>query len=266
MEYELLDRYEHHILSCDERAFHSPFEDDELIIDNAEASGRALRLVYAPFEHVNVRARIAIVGLTPGARQASDALLALRAALLAGAGRERALAMAKSHASFSGPMRSNLVRMLDAVGVAAWLGVGSTAELWGDSNHLVQFTSTIPYPLAIDGANWSGQPDVLGNGAIRGWFKRYGTTQFAQLRDAIIVPLGPAVTRAMLHLASAGVVDPARVLVGLPHPSGANAERIACFLGTKPAELASARTDAAALLRARESLARQVASIAQPAS
>lgn len=262
---DLLARFEPHVLDAPDRVLGSPFENDDLIIETADAGGRELRLVYAPFEHVNHSAKLMIVGLTPGARQASDALLALKAALLAGTDRSQALAAAKAHASFSGPMRGNLVRMLDAIGVADWLGVETTAALWAESNDLVQFTSAIRYPLAVDGANWSGQPDMLRNDAIRGWFERYSADEFVRLRGALIVPLGPAVTRAMLHLAASGAIEASRVLVGFPHPSGANAERVACFLGTKPAALASAKTDAAALLAARETLSRQVASAGRSA-
>lgn len=242
----------------------APFDQDGLEIETATRGGRRLRLTYAPFDHVNETASVVIVGLTPGARQAADSLLALRAALLAGVGREPALALAKSHASFSGPMRANMVRMLDAIGLAAWLGIGSTGALWGESNHLVHFTSAVRYPVAVDGANWSGKPDMLRNDVLRRWFEQYAVAEFGRLRSAIIVPLGPAVTRAMRHLASQGVLDRSRILDGLPHPSGANAERVACFLGTKPAKLASAKTDADALVASRMALSRQISSINRP--
>jgi hypothetical protein len=61
----------------------------------------------------------------------------------------------------------------------------------------------------------------------------------------------------LLHLSSQGRLDRARILAGFPHPSGANSERIAYFLGRKPREMLSAKTNAAALDAARARLEAQ---------
>jgi hypothetical protein len=58
-----------------------------------------------------------------------------------------------------------------------------------------------------------------------------------------------------------GVLDAARVLNGLPHPSGANAERIAYFLGRKARDALSPKTDATALDHARARLIGQIAAL-----
>jgi hypothetical protein len=62
----------------------------------------------------------------------------------------------------------------------------------------------------------------------------------------------------MLHLAGRGLIERARILAGLPHPSGANAERIAYFLGRKPRESLSRVTDPDALDAAKARLLAQV--------
>ena len=82
-----------------------------------------LTVSYAPFEHIQRNARVVIVGSTPGAQQASNALIELRRSLLVGTEVETCLATAKAFASFSGPMRRNLVDMLDHIGLARWLGI-----------------------------------------------------------------------------------------------------------------------------------------------
>jgi len=233
-----------------------------LNIATARAGRRELRLVYAPFDHVNERARIVIVGLTPGARQARDAINAFRAALCAGCDPEAALEQAKRTASFSGPMRRNLVAMLDAVKVADLLGIATCASLWDEDAALVHFTSAVRYPLFVNGANWSGTPDLLGTAPIRDWFEAYAPAEFRRLPDALLVPLGDAVARALHHLADAGHVRRANILSGLPHPSGANAERVACFIGTKRPELASSRTDGHGLAASRIRLAMAVEAMA----
>ena len=158
-------------------------------------------------------------------------------------------------------MRKNLVRLLDHIGIARTLGIESTAELWGRRSDLVHFTSALRYPVFVDGQNWSGQPDMLRVPDMRGWLERYTGVELGSMRQALLVPLGPKVTAAFEHLSRIGIVDSARVLSGLPHPSGANAERISCFLGDKPAELVSEKTNAASLHAARSRLIQQVSAI-----
>jgi hypothetical protein len=194
-------------------------------------------------------------------QQARNALAAARSALNKGASVETAAAEAKVYASFSGPMRNNLIRLLDYIGIARILGVDSTAELWGRRADLVHFTSALRYPVFVNGQNWSGQPDMLRVPEMRGWLECYTGTELESLRQALFVPLGPKVTAALEHLSRAGIVDATRILSGLPHPSGANAERISCFLGDKPAELVSEKTNAASLQAARSKLIQQVSAI-----
>ncbi len=68
--------------------------------------------------------------LTPGRTQAANALEALQGQLNAGRDLDRALAAAKSTASFSGSMRSSLIAMLDQVGVPQKFGRGSAATFF----------------------------------------------------------------------------------------------------------------------------------------
>lgn len=233
-----------------------------LSLGSARLGARRLDLIYAPFDHVNASARIAIVGLTPGARQARDAIEAWRAATFNGCAPAEALARAKRTASFSGPMRRNLIAMLDAIGVPRLLGIGGCSTLWDGGADLVHFTSVIRYPLFIDGANWSGTPDLLRTEPIRGWFETYAPSEFRHLTGALLIPLGDAVSRALHHLANLGHVRKDCILSGLPHPSGANAERVACFVGTKRPELASSRTDGHGLVASRLRLANVVSGLA----
>jgi hypothetical protein len=71
----------------------------------------------------------------------------------------------------------------------------------------------------------------------------YFAAEAAQLPDAVYVPLGPRVGQALSWLARRGVLDEGRILHGIPHPSGANAERIAYFLGRKEKSALSSRTN-----------------------
>lgn len=235
--------------------------DHPFFLDATEAGGRNVSMMYAPFDHINRSAKIAIVGMTPGAHQAQQALLAAKAALLEGKSEAEAAAIAKTHASFSGePMRTNLIRMMDAVGIARALGLTSTAGLWAGDSHLVHFTSALRYPVLVDGKNWSGTPDMIRTPKLREWLLTWTGAELNELPNCLIVPLGPKVAAAMHHLAAAGLIEANRIMDGMPHPSGANQERVACFLGDKPAEMCSSKTNPIALARAKLDLVARVAS------
>lgn len=235
---------------------------DRLAIARSEVSGRELRVQYAPFDHVNRDAKIVIVGMTPGLFQARQALLAARDALRDGKSNLEAARAAKVHASFSGePMSGNLVAMLDLVGVAEWLGIESTAQLWSDKQHLVHFTSALRYPVFLDGANWSGAPDMVRTPLLREQLERNTGQELADLRDALIVPLGPKVSAAVIHVARETGIARARILDGPPHPSGANAERISFFLRSKSEADCSVKTNTRTISAARANLEEKLSTL-----
>jgi len=244
-----------------------PAADHPLLLDQTEAGGRQVRMLYAPFDHINRNAKIAIVGMTPGAHQAQQALSAAREALLQGRSAEDAARIAKTHASFSGePMRTNLVRMMDQVGIARLLGLSTTRTLWDEDSRLVHFTSALRYPVFVDGRNWSGTPDIVRTAKLREWLVNWTGAELAQLKDCLIVPLGPKVAAAMHYLAAQGLIDADRMIDGMPHPSGANQERIACFLGDKPADRCSTKTNPVALAAARTGVVDKVRNITKRGS
>jgi hypothetical protein len=89
-----------------------------------------MALYYAPFDYVNEAARIILMGITPGRWQMCEACLAARQAIARGATDDEVLREAKNKASFAGPMRANLVGMLDGIGIALQLDVASCASLF----------------------------------------------------------------------------------------------------------------------------------------
>lgn len=215
-------------------------------------------IYYAPFDHVTASARVVLAGITPGRVQAVAALDTARRALRAGRSHQDAMKMAKTTASFAGPMRRNLVDLLDHVGVADRLGIESTASLWTDHDHLVHFTSALRYPVFEHGKNFAGSgigTSRLLTGEVDRWF----AAECRALPDALFVPLGPAALWACQRQVAAGGLRPTQVLEGLPHPSGANAERIAYFLGRKPRHLLSTKTRPESLDAGRELALRSVA-------
>jgi hypothetical protein len=151
--------------------------------------------------------------------------------------------------------------MLDLIGVGQFLGLASSGDLWSSRSDLVHFTSALRYPVFVNGLNWSGQPDMVRNSNLRSWLETYTGSELALLKGALIVPLGPKVTAAMMHLAKLGMVENSHVLSGMPHPSGANSERISYFLRDKPAHLCSTKTNPATLDTARAALMDRIASL-----
>lgn len=215
---------------------------------------------FAPFDHTSSTARLVLVGITPGREQATNALRGFADALRAGSPLEAALRRAKLAGSFSGTiMRANIVRMLDLIGVQTALGVASCAVLFDAAHDRVHFTSALRYPVFVDGKNYNGSPDLLRTPLLRQMVETFLAAEARALPDALWLPLGPHPTAALHHLVSLGALRADRVLEGMPHPSGANAERIKFFLGLKPKAALSSKTRPDAIELARETLIAQVA-------
>jgi hypothetical protein len=222
----------------------------------------SLATYYAPFEYINKQARLVIVGITPGLYQAQRALESVGACLRAGMTDIDALRQAKEAASFSGPMRSALVDMLDLVGVSSALGVISCSELFASATGLVHYTSALRNPVFVDGGNYTGNPQILRTPYLQSMADEWLVDEIRQLPNALWLPLGKEPTKVLRGYAARGLLASDRVLDGMPHPSGANAERVAYFLGRKPRHLLSAKTNAESIDYARAELERKVAACA----
>ena len=216
---------------------------------------------YAPFDHVNEQARIAIIGITPGLTQARNALVAFQKARSDGADVTAALRSAKVAASFSGPMRSNLIALLNEIKLGPVLGIDSCESLFAQHSSLAHFTSVLRYPVTVRGENYSGSPGILTNEFLQREFEEWFVPEITKLPRAVLVPLGPAVTLALESLVVRGLIDERRVLAGLPHPSGANAERIAYFCARKARELLSKKVNPAKLDLQKSALLSKVESL-----
>lgn len=220
-----------------------------------------IRVAYAPFDHIATNAKLVIVGITPGLSQATVALAAARQHLANGINLEEALRRAKLTASFSGALRSNLVAMLDSIGVHSLFDLKTTAGLFAPGAEHVHFTSALRYPVFVDGKNYSGTPDMLMTPILRQMIDTHLAEEAALLPEALWLPLGPKAETALQHLASRGLLEKSRILAGLPHPSGANGERIAVFLGKKDADQASRQTRPGPLLAAYKTLRKQISTL-----
>lgn len=212
---------------------------------------------YIPFEAVNRAARVVVVGLTPGFLQWRNGVAEAQRQLLAGATQEEALLAPKRFGAFSGPLRPNLIALLDAIGLHEWLGIPSCAVLFDTRPDLLHTTWLLRHPVSRHGVNYSGTPAPVAQPFLRRLIGRYFAHEAAALGHAIFVSLGPAVADGLRWLADQGARSQQQIFDGLPHPSGANGERIAYLLGRKDRGTLSSRTDPARLtLPVRSSSAR----------
>ena len=221
----------------------------------------ALSVYYAPFEWVNPKARVVLVGITPGMVQAANALAEAQRAMTEGASVDETLRRAKQTSAFSGAMRPNLIALLDKIGLNRWLNISSSEELFGRSGHLLQTSSVLQFPVFVDGDNYNGSPNPVKTPLLRTMLTEHFGIMAKALPNAVFVPLGPVPSKAIDWLVSQGQMSAPHVLHGLPHPSGANAERIAYFLGRKSRAELSAKTSPDKLDAAKEQLLRAVSAL-----
>lgn len=223
--------------------------------------GNKYTVYYAPFDHINVNARIVLVGITPGITQAREALSTAQSCLVGGGSGPVAMQLAKSAASFGGRMRQNLVDMLDFIGLHEKLQLKSSAELFKPDNEIAHFTSVLRYPvLSNDGKMLADAREAL-KSELLPWFRDGFCQEINLLPDARYIPLGRGVEEVLLHLVKERKLSKTQILSGLPHPSGANAERIAYFIGKKDRDKLSVKTNPEKIESARFELTRRIQEI-----
>lgn len=192
---------------------------------------KRLSVFYAPFDHINRKARVVLLGITPGWQQTQIAYNVYSDALAAGHDRAKAMALVKQEAAFAGSMRSNLIAMLDELELNTMLDVHSTAELFNQAADAVHTTSLLRYPVFAGSRNYTGHsPLPTKHPFLRQVMQDVLLPELAAIREALIIPLGRSTSSTLELLCSEGSLDTARCLFGFPHPSGANGHRKSEFL------------------------------------
>ena len=185
-----------------------------------------LAAYYAPLDYVEPGARVVVVATAPPLAYAITAHMAARDALWSGLRREEAWHRAAIAARPSGTFRTNLVNMLDGLGLADALGVASLrGELDGGSGR-VHFTYCVRYPVLVNDLDYGGRrPRLLRYPPLRRFVDEVLAPELAQIPDAIVIPVGRVAGEAVATLIDDGRVELARCLLGVPNPSGANGHR-----------------------------------------
>lgn len=186
-------------------------------------------IIFEPteFGYQNTKAKVVIVGITPGNSQ------------LKGEREGLDLREIKRKNAFAGSMRPNLINMLDYVGINKLLGIESCRSLWEEDFDKVDMTSLLKeatYELKKDGSKMMfkdvkkiAKSEKLTRMLEEGFMK--DCSKYENI--VLYVACGPGVYNTLKELQAEGKIE--GDVIGIAHPSGANLGRVLCYQGkTEP--------------------------------
>ena len=189
-----------------------------------------LEIYYAPVGHVRRKAKIVLLGVTPGWSQMELSYRMARSLIERWQGTSRILSEIKRQVAFAGSMRRNLLRMLNELRLSQYFYIETSEVMFEENSNLFHTTSALRYPIFYRGNNYTGHaPKILSREIHRKMVERLLGQELCQEPTALIIPLGDAASLAVAYLVEGGIVDKKRCLFGFPHPSGANALRVKHF-------------------------------------
>jgi hypothetical protein len=189
-----------------------------------------IEIYYAPFDYINVKASLVIVGITPGWSQMEKSFKTIIKELSKIDDFSMALKKVKSESSFAGSMRNNLIKMLDELELDKKLNIESTSELFAIENDLLHSTSAIKYPVFNNGKNYTGcSPSPIKSKILWEQIEKSFIPEINKFKGKLIIPLGKSVNEILLKIQSNNKLNDNFILNGFPHPSGANGHRAKQF-------------------------------------
>ena len=204
------------------------FEKDDIICDKftIEQNGR-IQIIYAPHnEYVNKSAKILIVGICPGWTQTQIAYKTFFEDFQKGIPVPEIQKHCKFNSRFAGSMRKNLIDMLNDLHLNEHLGIENCTHLFDEECSLLHTTSLIPYPVFINGKNYTGHnPDILKSKILSTYVEKYFHPESEHFKNALIIPLGKSVDDVLKDMCNKGILTADKILFGFPHTSGANGHR-----------------------------------------
>lgn len=203
---------------------------DKFLIDKE----KNIEIYYAPHnEYLNPKARVFIIGITPGFQQMSTAIATARKELEVSDNIEEIQYKCKVAGRFSGSLRKNIISMLDGIELNKALELQSCSELFEDKDYLLHTISLIPYSVFVNKENYSGHtPKLMKSDFLMKYVYENFISEFKNLNNPeniLLIPLGKAVEEVLIKLREDGVIKENQILVGFPHPSGANVNRLVQF-------------------------------------
>ena len=183
-----------------------------------------IKIYYAPFDYINSKAKIMIVGITPGFQQMQQSFEVINDG--------KSLKEVKDLSSFKGSMRTTLINYLDELKVNNILKIKSCESLFNKDSKYLHTTSLIKYPVFDKRKNYSGA-NILKKKILIEFIEKNFLKELKTLKKAIIIPLGNTVSSTIEYLNNKYDLKLACFLKGFPHPSGANARKNIQFKGNK---------------------------------
>ena len=175
-----------------------------------------IEIYYAPFDYINSKAKIMIVGITPGLQQMLQSFEAVSEG--------RSLKEVKDLSSFKGSMRTTLIKYLDALNINKKLKIKSCESLFNINSKYLHSTSLIKYPVFDKGRNYSGS-GLLKKKILLDFLEAHFVKELKKLDKTIIVPLGNTVSSTIDYLNNEFKLNLRCFLKGFPHPSGLNVRK-----------------------------------------
>ena len=175
-----------------------------------------IKIYYAPFDYINPKAKIMIVGITPGLQQMLQSYEVIN--------QGKSLKAVKDLSSFKGSMRTGLIKYLDELEINTILKIKSCESLFNKNNKYLHTTSLVKYPVFDKGKNYSGA-NILKKKILIEFIEKNFLKELKTLKKAIIIPLGNTVSSTIENLNNKYDLKLACFLKGFPHPSGANARK-----------------------------------------
>jgi len=213
---------------CNEIEKLNSFEKEDILNKKFELfSKNNMKIYYAPHnEIINEKAKVFIVGITPGWTQTSIAYKTAHEGLINKLNHEVIKKECKRNSRFAGSMRKNLIEMLDDLNLNKKLHLNSCLDLFENQDELIHTTSMIPYPIFVNNKNYTGSsPKILDSEILRNYLKNYFYKEVEKLPNTLIIPLGKAVEEVLELMISENLIKRKQCLLGFPHPSGANGHR-----------------------------------------
>ena len=172
-----------------------------------------IEIYYAPFDYINSKAKIMIVGITPGLQQMLQSFKAVN--------NGKSLKEVKDLSSFKGSMRTTLIKYLDVLKINKKLRIKSCESLFNKNSKYLHSTSLIKYPAFDKVKNYSGS-SLLKKKILLDFLETHFVKELKKLDKTIIIPLGNTVSSTIDYLNDEFKLKLKCFLKGFPHPSGLN--------------------------------------------
>jgi hypothetical protein len=183
-----------------------------------------IEIYYAPFDYLNSKAKIIIVGITPGLQQMTQSFQAIKDG--------KSLKEVKDLSSFKGSMRTTLIKYMDELKINKIIKIKSCESLFNLDSKYLHTTSLVKYPVFDKGKNYSGA-NILKKKILLEFIEENFLKELKILQNSIIIPLGNTVSSTIDYLNTEYQLNLRCFLKGFPHPSGLNVRKNIQFKDNK---------------------------------